>query len=362
MYPLEIIKYKERNEIKMNKKRIGIIFGGNSPEHYVSLESAYSVITNMNKEKYDITLIGITKEGNWYKYDGDVKNIQNNTWEQEGKCTKIVVSTNTSDQGIIELENNNNLIKLDAIFPVLHGSNGEDGTVQGLIKLSGIPLIGCDTLSSSLCMDKHLSHKLVESYGIKVAKSVVINDKTSNSEIDEKLKQFKYPLFVKPVRAGSSFGITKVENENEIAGAIKEALKYDTEVIIEENIDGIEIGCAVLGNEELIVGEIDEIELSKGFFSYPEKYTLETSKIHVPARIDKKISDEAKETAKRIYKILKCRDLARVDMFLTPRGEIYFNEINTIPGFTSHSRYPSMMKQIGINFTELLDRLVNLEI
>ncbi|MCI8961413.1 MAG: D-alanine--D-serine ligase VanG [Clostridia bacterium] len=346
----------------MNKKRIGIIFGGNSPEHDVSLESAYSVITNMNEEKYDKVLIGITKEGNWYKYEGEVENIKNNTWKQKGKCTKIVLSTNTSDKGIIELENNNQLTKLDAIFPVLHGSNGEDGTIQGLIKLSGIPLVGCDTLSSSLCMDKHLSHKIVESYGIKVAKGIVINNNTSITEVNEKLKQLKYPVFVKPIRAGSSFGITKVKNESEIEGAIKEALKYDTEIIIEENIDGIELGCAVLGNEELIVGEIDEIELSTEFFSYPEKYTLETSKIHVPARIDKKISDEAKETAKKIYKILKCRNLARVDMFLTPKGEIYFNEINTIPGFTSHSRYPSMMKQVGINFEQLIDKLIELGI
>ena len=346
----------------MEKKKIGIIFGGKSPEYDVSLESAYSVITNINKEKYDIALIGITKQGNWYKYEGEIKKIKNNVWEKEGKCTKAIISTNPEDKGIIETENNNRLIKLDAIFPVLHGSNGEDGTVQGLIALSGIPLIGCDILSSSLCMDKHLSHKLVESYGIKVAKSIVINDKAKQKEIEEKLKQLKYPLFVKPMRAGSSFGITKVESENEIEGAIKEALKYDTEIIIEENIEGIEIGCAILGNEELTVGEIDEIELSKGFFNYTEKYTLKTSKIHVPARIEKSISDEAKETAKKIYKILKCKDFARVDMFLTPKGEIYFNEINTIPGFTSHSRYPSMMKQVGINFEQLLDKLIELEI
>ena len=173
----------------MDKKRIGIIFGGKSPEHDVSLESAYSVITNMNEEKYDKVLIGITKEGNWYKYEGEIENIKDNTWEKEGKSTKIIISTNPEDKGIIELENTNKLIKLDAILPILHGSNGEDGTIQGLIALSGIPLIGCDTLSSSLCMDKHLSHKIVESYGIKVAKGIVINDNTSNTEIDEKLKE-----------------------------------------------------------------------------------------------------------------------------------------------------------------------------
>lgn len=307
----------------MEKKKIGVIFGGCSPEHDVSLESSYSVIKNMNKEKYDCILIGITKNGDWFKFDGDIEDIKNNTWEEKGKCTKVVISTNMSDKGLIDLENNT-LIKLDAIFPVLHGKNGEDGTVQGLVELSGIPLIGCGILSSSLCMDKYLSHKLVESYGIKVAKSIVIDNKTEANVISNKLKELAYPVFVKPMRAGSSFGITKVENEGNIEKAIKEAFKYDTEIIIEENVEGIEIGCAVLGNDELTVGEVDEIELSSGFFDYTEKYTLKTSKIYVPARISKEISDKAKETAKQIYKILKCKDFARVDMFLTPRRRNLF--------------------------------------
>lgn len=345
----------------MEKKRIGVIFGGCSPEHDVSLESSYSVIKNMDKEKYDCILIGITKNGDWFKFDGDLEDIKNNTWKEKGKLTKVVISTNMSDKGLIDLENNT-LIKLDAIFPVLHGKNGEDGTVQGLVELSGIPLIGCDVLSSSLCMDKYLSHKLVEGYGIKVAKSIVIDNKTESNDIYRKLKELKYPVFVKPMRAGSSFGITKVESEKDIEMAIGEALKYDTEIIIEENVEGIEIGAAVLGNDELTVGEIDEIELSSEFFDYTEKYTLKTSKIYVPARINKEISDKAKETAKQLYKILKCKDFARVDMFLTPQGEIYFNEINTIPGFTSHSRYPSMMKEIGISFDQLVDKLISLNI
>lgn len=345
----------------MEKKKIGVIFGGCSPEYDVSLESSYSVITNMNKEKYDCIMIGITKNGDWFKFDGDIEDIKNSTWEEKGKCTKVVISTNVSDKGLIDLENNT-LIKLDAIFPVLHGKNGEDGTVQGLIELSGIPLIGCGVLSSSLCMDKYVSHKLVESYGIKVAKSIVIDNKTEASELNNKLKELTYPVFVKPMRAGSSIGITKVENEKDIKMAIEEAFKYDTEIIIEENVEGTEIGCAVLGNDELTVGEVDEIELSSGFFDYTEKYTLKTSRIYVPARISKEISNKAKETAKQIYKILKCKDFARVDLFLTPQGEIYFNEINTIPGFTSHSRYPSMMKEIGISFDQLVDKLISFNI
>ncbi len=346
----------------MNNK-IGIIFGGCSPEYSVSLESAYSVITNINTEKYERILIGITKEGEWFLYEGDVENIKNDTWQKNGICKKVIISANRSDKGIYVFNDKKiDLIKLDAIFPVLHGQNGEDGTVQGLIELSGIPLIGCGVLSSSLCMDKYLSHKLVESYGIKVAKNIVFNNKTSKEEINKKLEELKYPLYVKPMRAGSSFGITKVEKEEEMETAIQEALKYDTEIIVEENVDGIEIGCAVFGNDNLIVGELDEIELSNGFFTYDEKYTHKTSKIHVPARIDEKKAQEAKEIAKQSYKILKCKDFARVDMFLTPQGEIYFNEINTIPGFTSHSRYPSMMKAIGMNFDQLIDKLISLEI
>lgn len=344
-------------------KKIGIIFGGCSPEYEISLESAYSVISNINKEKYEIILIGITKDGDWYKYEGDAENIKNNTWREKGKCTKVVISSSKNDKGIIEIkEEGTKLTKLDLIFPVLHGKNGEDGTVQGLIELSGIPLIGCDLLSSGLCMDKYVSHKLVESYGIKVAKNITIDKNTTKEEIKNKVKELKYPLFIKPMRAGSSFGITKIEKETELEPAIKEAFKYDTEIIIEENIDGIEVGCAVLGNEELIVGEVDEISLSEGFFNYTEKYTLKTSQIYCPARIDKKISEDIKETAKKIYKILKCKDFARVDMFLTKENEIYFNEINTIPGFTSHSRYPNMMKQIGIEFNELIQKLIDMKI
>lgn len=211
-------------------------------------------------------------------------------------------------------------------------------------------------------MDKYVSHKLVESYGIKVAKNITIDKNTTKEEIKNKVKELKYPLFIKPMRAGSSFGITKIEKETELEPAIKEAFKYDTEIIIEENIDGIEVGCAVLGNEELIVGEVDEISLSEGFFNYTEKYTLKTSQIYCPARINKKISEDIKETAKKIYKILKCKDFARVDMFLTKENEIYFNEINTIPGFTSHSRYPNMMKQIGIEFNELIQKLIDMKI
>lgn len=348
----------------MNKKKIGIIFGGCSSEYKVSLESAYSVIANIDKAKYDIVLIGITKEGNWFKYNGDIKNIKTDTWYQKDTCTKACISCSKSDKGLIEFqENKTNLIKLDAILPILHGKNGEDGTVQGLAELAGIPLIGCGILSSSLCMDKYLSHKLVKSYGIKVAKSIVINEKTTKKKLDTELNKLLYPLFVKPMRAGSSLGITKVEERKEIEKAIAEAFKYDTEIIIEENIEGIEVGCAILGNEKLTIGEVDEIQVSEGFLDYKEKYTKKTyAQIICPAQLDINTKNRIKQTAQKIYKILKCKDFARVDMFLGEDGEIYFNEINSIPGFTSGSRYPNMMKEININFSELIDKLISLEV
>ncbi len=347
----------------MNKKRIGIVFGGCSPEYNVSLESAYSVITNINMEKYDIVLIGIDKKGDMFYYNGDIEDIKNDKWRDTKNVTKAVISNNKSDKGIIVFyENGVKQVKLDAIFPILHGKNGEDGTIQGLIELSGIPLIGCGILSSSLCMDKYLSHKLVESYGINVARSILIDAKTSDEKIRNKLSSFTYPLFVKPLRAGSSFGITKVRDYRELKNAINKAFIYDTEIIIEENVDGIEIGCAILGSDELIVGKIDEIEIDSGFFDYEEKYTLKSSKIHVPARINESKCKEAIEIAKKIYKILKCKDFARVDMFLAKNGDIYFNEINTIPGFTSHSRYPNMMKKVGLDFKTLIEKLIEQEV
>ena len=251
-------------------------------------------------------------------------------------------------------------VLFDIVFPILHGKNGEDGTIQGIFEQAGIPVVGCSTLSSALCMDKNRAHKLVSSEGIRVPSSKVFSGVITEEEILYHIKNFYYPLFVKPVRAGSSFGITKVYDRDELIGAMKTAFLHDSEVIVEEEIPGFEVGCAVLGNEGLVIGEIDEIELSEGFFDYTEKYTLKNSKIHMPARLDKKTKLRLKDTAAIIYKTLGCSGFARVDMFLTPEKEIVFNEVNTIPGFTSHSRYPNMMKGIGIEFGELIDILISL--
>ena len=346
----------------MQKKSIAIIFGGNSTEYEVSLQSAYSVFDNIDSEKFDIIPIGITRSGEWFHYTGSMDNLLNNTWfEDSSKLFPIVVSQNRSVKGFLEFSGDSyKTVKLDLVLPVLHGKNGEDGTLQGLFELAGIPIIGCNTLSSALCMDKDRAHKLANLAGVAVPKSVTFKEHEKDSAVAEINSSLSYPLFVKPVRAGSSFGITKVSQKSELNEAIRLAFEHDSEVIVEENIEGFEVGCAVLGIDELITGRVDEIEISGGFFDFEEKYTLKTSNIYMPARIDAKDEKRIQETAKIIYKALGCAGFARVDMFFTPSGEIVFNEVNTIPGFTSHSRYPNMMKGIGLSFAQMLDKLIGL--
>lgn len=341
------------------KKTVAIIFGGCSSEYEISLVSATSVIRNVNRDKYNILLIGITKDGDFYLYNGDINDIEKNKWLDEGKIQKITISTNRSDHGIIILDTKE-IIKIDIVFPVLHGQNGEDGRLQGLLELAGIKYVGCDMISSALCMDKYLAHEIVALNGFLVPRSYLFYKKDSYDWIKSKINDLKFPLFVKPLKAGSSYGITKIKGINELKQALKEAFKYDNKIIVEENIDGFEVGCAILGNDKLIIGEVDEIELENGFFDYFEKYNLKTSKIHLPARISGEEREKIKETALAIYKILGCSGFARVDMFYTKDKYIVFNEVNTIPGCTSHSRYPSMLKEIGISFEEVIDSLIEL--
>lgn len=346
----------------MDKKKIAIIFGGNSTEYDVSLQSASSVFENIDRDKFEIVPIGITRNGEWYHYTGKTEKIANNTWTDDSEnLYSVAVSQNRSVKGFLELTADKyRIIKIDLVFPVLHGKNGEDGTLQGLFELAGIPIIGCNTLSSALCMDKDKAHKLVSLAGISVPKSVTFKFSDKEAAIKRIKTELSFPLFVKPVRSGSSFGITKITENQELEAAIQLAFEHDTEVIVEENIDGFEVGCAILGIDELIVGRVDEIELSSGFFDYAEKYTLKSSKIYMPARIDAETEKEIQKTAVTIYKTLGCSGFARVDMFYTPSGKIVFNEVNTIPGFTSHSRYPNMMKGIGLSFADLLNKLIGL--
>ena len=342
-------------------KTILVLFGGCSTEHEVSLHSACAVLSHMDAARFTPLPVGITREGRWLYYTGSLAHLEDGSWQQQiGNCVPCTLTLDRNEHALLLLDGSGRRLYFDAAFPVLHGKNGEDGTVQGLLELTGAPIIGCGALSSALCMDKDRAHKLAALAGVPVPKSRVFRQNGAFSQIEEAAEQLGYPVFVKPVRAGSSFGITKVEGGAHLRAAVEEAFSHDGEIILEETVPGFEVGCAVMGNEVLTVGQVDEIELSDGFFNYEEKYTLKTSRIHCPARIPPEKAAEIQQAAKCIYRALDCRVFARVDLFLTPAGEIVFNEVNTIPGFTSHSRYPNMMKAIGIPFEELVSRLIEL--
>lgn len=359
-----------REERQNEKRRIAVLFGGCSSEHTVSLQSAYAVISHIDECRYEIVMIGITKEGCWYCYEGNPARIPADTWQDDERCYPASPCMDMKRHAfIIWKEGKTEYKKVDVALPILHGKNGEDGTVQGALALAGIPVLGCGVLASALCMDKERAHRLVGACGIKVPKSVTMTKEQYREEGAPLAlaAPLGYPLFVKPLRAGSSFGITKVLDRKELSAAVERAFDYDDTVVLEEMIPGFEVGCAILEQRvvgedgetktKLLIGEVDEVELAEGFFDYEEKYTLKTSKIHVPARIDAACAERIKETAKRIYGCLSCSGFARVDLFFTPEGEIYFNEVNTIPGFTEHSRFPGMMKAAGISFSGLVDKL-----
>lgn len=345
----------------MAKTRVLVLFGGHSTEYEVSLQSAYAVLTHMDAQRFAPLTVGITKKGEWLYYTGGLERILDGSWyTQSVNCLPCTLSLNRGAHELLVFGPSLCRFSFEAAFPVLHGKNGEDGTVQGLLELAGIPIVGCGALASAICMDKDRAHRLAALAGVKAPRSAVFTRANSFTEVQNAAHQLGWPVFVKPVRAGSSFGITRVERPAGLEAAVQEAFRHDREVILEQAIPGFEVGCAVLGNGELTVGRADEIELSDGFFDYEEKYTLKTSRIHCPARVDEATEARIQQAAKTVYRALGCRGFARVDLFLTPEGEIYFNEVNTIPGFTAHSRYPGMIKAAGLEFEPLISRLVEL--
>jgi len=350
----------------MKKKSVAVVFGGFSPEYEVSLKSAYSIINAIDREKYEVILIGITRQGKWYKYAGPEEDIPIDKWQDNARELKPAMISPSRGAGLLVFDGSDVCtvaeVPVDVVFPVLHGKNGEDGTIQGLCELAGIPVVGSGSAASALCMDKDRSHKLVSLSGIRVPKSVCFEYMPAYEEIIAAATEVGLPLFVKPVKTGSSLGITKVEENSKLIDAVKYAFEFDNAVMIEENIDGIEVGCAVVGNNDLQTGRIDEIEVPGGFFDFVEKYTLKNAKIHIPARINEESESRLQEAAKTIYRTLGCRGYARMDMFLAKDGEAVFCEANTIPGFTPFSQFPRMMKAVGVDYPELVDMLIGLGI
>lgn len=354
----------------MLKKQVAILFGGASSEHEVSRQSAFAIIKNISREKYDILTLGISKSGSWYLYSGDINKIPNGEWEFDKlNLKKAFISPDPADKGLIVFNDDNTFkkINIDVIIPVLHGKNGEDGTVQGLFELSKIPYVGCDVLSSSTCMDKIDTNIILSYCGIKKAKFAFLTafefNKDSESCINKIENQIQaYPMFVKPSNAGSSVGISKVKNRSELYDAIKVAIKEDSRILIEESIDGQEVECAVLGNDEPTTSLVGEIAPSNEFYDYDAKYVSDSS-LYIPAHISDETSEKVKAIAIKSYKAMSCKGLSRIDFFVQKEtNEVLLNEINTFPGFTSISMYPKLMDKIGISFTSLIDKLIELAI
>jgi D-alanine--(R)-lactate ligase len=333
--------------------KLAVLFGGVSEEHPVSVKSAQEVANSLDLGKYEPFYIGITLGGEWMLCEGPDADWENGRWRP------ALLSPDRGAPGLLVLEQDGyRTIPIDVVLPVLHGKFGEDGAVQGLLDLSGIPYVGCDIQSSVLCMDKSLAYLVVGSAGIATPQFRAV---ATDDQVD--LDGFTYPVFVKPARSGSSFGVSRVDRGEDLSSALEAAREYDSKVLVEQAVVGSEVGCAVLETETgLIVGEVDQIRLSHGFFRIHQEdqpeIASENATIIVPADIPAHQRLLVQETARAIFRALGCRGLARVDMFLKKDGEVLLNEVNTFPGMTSYSRYPRMMAAAGLPLDEVLDRLV----
>lgn len=342
------------------KKTVLVLFGGKSTEYEISLCSAASVLRNIPQQRYDILSLGITKDGEWFLFDGSPDDIENNTW-QNGPIRKAFLSPDFGGGLYAAAAGGFEKIPVDIVFPVLHGKNGEDGTIQGYLELAGIPYVGCGHLSSALTMDKEFSNLIADYHGIRQAKWLSCKQyeyqNNRDAILDSAEQTLGYPIFVKPACAGSSVGISKAVNREQLHKAAELALTIDSKIIFEETIKGREIECAVLGNDKPIASAPGEIEPCAEFYDYDAKYISE-SKLYIPARTDESTAEKIRNTASKIFEMFDGSGLSRVDFFLTDDNELYFNEINTIPGFTKISMYAKLFDYSGISYPELVDRLL----
>lgn len=356
----------QRMEVKMEKIKVAIICGGRSGEHEVSLQSAKSVISAINRKKYDITLIGIDKKGKWFLLD------ERDFLENPEDPKRIALKTDAPEVFISPAPNSAQFfadgkkIRVDVVFPVLHGTYGEDGTIQGLFDMMDVAYVGAGTLSSAVIMDKEVTKRLFKEGGIPIVDYIAL-EKTNHQFVDaESLieKRLKYPVFIKPANLGSSIGTNKVEKRSELKAALEDAWQYDTKILAEQGVDAREIECALLGNEDVIASELGEIIPHHPFYSYEAKYIDPNgAELIIGANLEPDIKKEIQETAKKAYKVLNCEGMARADFFLEKgTNRIYLNELNTIPGFTKISMYPKLFEASGIKYPELIDRLITLGI
>lgn len=350
----------------MRTQRVAILFGGVSPEHDVSLLSAKSVIEHLPKDKYEIVMLGIKKTGEWMLYKGDVRNLPGGAWENDPSNVPAFIPPDSGVHGIIVRRGSGcETIKIDTVFPVLHGSNGEDGTVQGLLTMAQIPFVGCGVASSAICMDKAFSKALVGAAGVPQARwdsALVSEIETRGAEIMDRVEhRLGYPIYVKPANAGSSVGITRAHDRAELCAALELASHYDSKLVFEETITGREVECAVLGGAQPTASCCGEIVTGSGFYDYDTKYKNSEARLVIPAQLPEKTAETVRMTAVKIFGLLGCRGLTRMDFFVRGSdGQVLFNEPNTMPGFTAISMYPKLFEASGIPYGELLDTLVKM--
>ena len=352
----------------MKKLSVCVLFGGVSPEHEVSLRSAEYVLNTIDKEKYNVFPVGITKDGDWVLFAGtDYSKLPAGTWQDQEGNRRAAISP-IRGQGLLSFENDCAVReRIDVVFPVLHGENGEDGSIQGLLQIAGIPYVGPGVASSAVCMDKTLTKLVAELAGVRQAAWQLVTRSTfarnAQGIMDAVEGQFAYPVFVKPAGTGSSVGVSKAKDRAALEEAIVEALKFDNKVLVEEFISGREVEVAVLGNETPMASIPGEIESGADFYDYDAKYITDTSTAHIPARISEETAELVRETAVKVYESMGCKGLSRVDFFVTYEGgEVVFNEINTLPGFTSISMYPKLFEASGIPGRDLIDKLIELAV
>lgn len=332
------------------KKNVALIFGSVDSEHDVSVASAASVYENFPHNEFSCQLIYISKEGRWYLGNYSLEDMKSN---QLNEHEELYLRFDKDEPGFYLVESKKNL-KIDAAFLMLHGKTGEGGYVQGLLALANIPFTGCNLLSSALCMDKAYTHVICENAGIPMAKYQLI---ASLSEINH--DEIEYPCIVKPSREGSSFGVSYVKTPEELETAIHHAFEFDDRVLIEEYINGVEVGMSILDTKDgRIISEVDQVNVSGEVFDFQEKYHPHNTETLKESTFPKDILDEVKSMGSKVFDALYCDQFSRLDFFITEDHKIYFNEVNTIPGFTDNSRYPQMMDNVGVKYTDLIQRLV----
>lgn len=351
----------------MKKLVVAVLFGGISSEHEISRISATSVLQNLDKEHYIPVPVGITKEGVWFHFTGNIDLILNGDWEKDiSSLTPCILSPNPNHHGLLLLKKNGGEpLSVDIVFPILHGKGGEDGTIQGLLDLAHLPYVGCGVAASANCMDKDIAKTILASGGVPVARWICLSAQNfaGIDQLDEQIcKEFGYPVFVKPANSGSSVGISKAKNKEALRPAIYEAFREDSKVIIEETLLGAEVECAVLGNANPQTASLlGEIVPKRDFYDYHSKYLDDSTDLYIPARIPPQQAELVRKTALKAYQLLGCQGLARVDFFANPDGQsIVLNEVNTLPGFTNISMYPKLFLASGMTYPQLLNRLIQL--